>query len=130
VTLRHWQLRDLVSFGRGDDEVFACMGIPPLHTPRLPLTFFRPQVFAVHGTKVVAYRVPVDQESPGDEPGPCESNSQPNSQRCSSIMDVGFLPSCMAFRDGGTAAGGFLAAGGQSGEVRLQNLLMNRISSL
>ena len=122
VKLRHWQLRDLISFGRDDGELFA-----------------------VHGTGIALYRLPGSAAAGHDKEGyycaPEPSTSLPSSsaaarrlpqlpsapnrtasaaaagssllapQRCTA-MDVGFHASCMTYSDG------FLAAGGQSGEVR------------
>ena len=122
VKLRHWQLRDLISFGRDDGELFA-----------------------VHGTGIALYRLPGSAAAGNDKEGYCApepSTSLPSSssaarrppqlpsapnrsgsaaaagsslltpQRCTA-MDVGFHASCMTYSDG------FLAAGGQSGEVSL-----------
>ena len=122
MKLRHWQLRDLISFGRDDGELFA-----------------------VHGTGIALYRLPGSAAAGNDKEGYCApepSTSLPSSssaarrppqlpsapnrsgsaaaagsslltpQRCTA-MDVGFHASCMTYSDG------FLAAGGQSGEVSL-----------
>ena len=93
VPLCHWQLRDLVSFGRHEAELFA-----------------------VHGQSVVTYRL----ESPTRDLSARSSVGEPESSAVqSTAMDMGFSASCMTFRDSepGRPGGGFLAAGGQSGEV-------------
>ena len=103
VTLRHWQLRDLLSFGRDDTEVFA-----------------------VHGTRVLSYPVNVRPSNhPGDAleastsahaaPADAHAPSLP-ARACgreSTVMDMGFHASCMGYWNG------YVAAGGHSGEVRV-----------
>ena len=101
TSIRHWQLRDLVSFGPCPDG---------------------DQVYAVYDTCVMSYPTPTARQlherqqqqassSNGGDPHVVAATAA-SSPRPRIVMNVDFYASCMTYW------GGFLAAGGQQGEVR------------
>ncbi|GAX81066.1 hypothetical protein CEUSTIGMA_g8501.t1 [Chlamydomonas eustigma] len=132
VPLRHWQLRDLVSFGRDDHEVFAVHGTrilwyPLQRPPDVPQEGDCASLIArtsehmnsqyEHTSMMNASDVESASMAAVRDRG--ESGHLPSSSSrvvSCTVMDAGFHASCMAYWNG------YLAAGGHSGELDVRKL--------